>query len=153
MRHDYSVEQQIDPLQQAYADHLQAYPWDFFSTVTFRKLHRDPINAAAKVCRALERLDCTRAFVAVERHRLDGVHVHTLHRHAFDPGISSTRVWKYFHKAFGFSTVSPPRADDTVALYCSKYVTKDNGLHGESFYYFGDKEAWLFDGHNVPVIT
>ena len=148
-----SIERELTPLHQAYAQHLQNYDWDFFSTVTFKRLHRDPINAAAKVSRALDKLGCTRAFLAVERHRLDGVHVHTLHRHIFRPELRSSSIWKYFDKAFGFSTVSLPRAADTVAVYCAKYVTKSGDESGDTYYYYGDADAWNLDKWEVPLIT
>lgn len=135
----------MNDIRQAYAEHLGEYSWDFYSTVTFRTTHRDPLNAASRVSRALERLDCTRAFLAVERHRLDGVHVHTLHRHTFRQDLASASVWKYFSKAFGRTTVESPRETTAVEAYCAKYVTKDYGLGGESFHYFGDTAAWTLD--------
>lgn len=139
----------MDELRQAYADHIGQYTWDYYSTVTFRRLHRDPLNAARKVSMALEKLGTTRAFLAVERHYLDGVHVHVLHRDAFaarTPHITSGSYWKYMSKAFGRTTVEIPREGNAAAEYCAKYVTKDYGLAGESFHYFGDPDAWNLDG-------
>jgi len=92
----------------------------------------------------LEKLGGSRAFVAVERHKLDGVHVHTLHRHTHRPDVAAASVWKFAHKAFGRSTVEFPRDGTAASVYCSKYVTKGDES-GDSFFYFGEPEAWNLD--------
>lgn len=130
----------------AYAGHLQSYPWDYFATVTFRKLHRDPLNAARRVWDAADKLGASRGFVAVERHKLDGVHVHALLRQLPHLQVPAKTHWRYMSKAFGRTSVEEPRDGMAAAAYCAKYVTKDHGLSGESFHYFGDRDSWLQDG-------
>lgn len=128
-------------LRQAYAKEIHRYSWDFYSTITFRLIHRDPIFAALRIGRALDKLDCSRAFIAIEPHRLDGVHAHLLSRHTYRPEIKASTLWKYFFKAYGRSRVEPIKSASIVSWYCSKYVVK--GDFDYSFY--GDKQAWLLD--------
>lgn len=128
----------------AYAEHLSQHSWDFYSTVTFRRLRRDPFAACAAVWSVLEKFDASRAFMAVERHKLDGVHVHTLHRHVFRGHVRPASLWRYMYKAFGRTTVESPHDGTAAAVYCSKYVTKGKES-GDSFHYFGTADAWTLD--------
>ncbi len=129
-------------IQEAYAEYLQTFSWDFYSTVTFRKLRRDPLAAAAAVYAVLDgKFLATRAFIAVERHVLDGVHCHLLHQHYHEAGFQAVKaysIWLYLFKAFGRTTVEVIRSSGDVSTYCSKYVSK-----GEQFNLFGEPQAWL----------
>lgn len=133
-------------LKAAYAEHIRRFPWDFYVTTTFRRLRRDPSNAAHAVWHSLDKLEATRAFVAVEKHYLDGVHIHALSRHALRPDMNPEWEWKYLFKAHGRSRVEEIRDVGQVSAYCSKYVTKGD----YDYYYFGDPEAWLLDGYEGP---
>ncbi|MBA7537139.1 hypothetical protein ES705_29406 [subsurface metagenome] len=136
-------------IQEAYAEYLQTFSWDYYSTVTFRKLRRDSLAAAAKVWAVLDgKFSASRAFIAVERHVLDGVHLHLLHQHYHELGLQSVRaysMWLYLFKAFGRTTVEAIRSPEQVSTYCSKYVSK-----GEQFNLFGEPQAWL-PAEQVPV--
>lgn len=133
-----------DPeIRQAYSELLQQYPWDFYSTVTFRHARTNVLNASYHLQHSLERLDCTRAFIAVEKHGSGDLHMHLLHTHAFSPQIRPESLWKYFYKAHGRSKVEDISAQSQAACaaYCSKYVLK-SGYHYD---FFGEKNAWLLD--------
>lgn len=129
-------------IQDAYAEYLQEFSWDYYSTVTFRKLRRDPLAAAASVYAVLDgKFLATRAFVAVERHVLDGVHLHLLSQHYREVGhqaVKAYSMWLYLFKAFGRTAVEAIRSTEDVSYYCSKYVSK-----GEHFNLFGAPQAWL----------
>ncbi|MBA7537130.1 hypothetical protein ES705_29397 [subsurface metagenome] len=125
----------------AYAEYLQTFSWDYYSTVTFRRLRRDPLAAAAKVWSILDgKFAATRAFIAVEKHVLDGVHCHLLHQHYHEIGsqaVLAYSMWLYLFKAFGRTTVEAIKSSEQVSTYCSKYVSK-----GEQFNLFGEPQAW-----------
>jgi len=130
-------------IRQAYAEHLQKYPWDYYITQTFRNNVRDGLRASQSFWGILERkFMATRSFIAVEPHKLDGIHLHALTRHCFDK-INEKALWKYLFKAEGRSRVESPRFNSQalVTWYCSKYITKGDC----DFHYFGDKNAWLLD--------
>ncbi|MBA7552048.1 hypothetical protein ES705_44601 [subsurface metagenome] len=126
----------------AYAEYLQTFSWDYYSTVTFRRLRRDPLAAAAAVWAVLDgKFSASRAFIAVELHVLDGVHLHLLHQHYHELGLQAVRaysMWLYLFKSFGRTTVEAIRSSGDVSTYCSKYVSK-----GEQFNLFGEPQAWL----------
>ncbi|MBA7548535.1 hypothetical protein ES705_40996 [subsurface metagenome] len=125
----------------AYAEYLQTFSWDYYSTVTFRRLRRDPLAAAAKVWAVLDgKFEATRAFIAVEKHVLDGVHLHLLHQHYHEIGsqaVLAYSMWLYLFKAFGRSSVEQIRGFGDVSSYCSKYVVKE-----EQYNFFGEPQAW-----------
>ncbi|MBA7553336.1 hypothetical protein ES705_45926 [subsurface metagenome] len=129
-------------IQEAYAEYLQTFSWDYYSTVTFRRLRRDSLAAAAAVWAVLDgKFLATRAFIAVERHVLDGVHCHLLHQHYHELGLNAVKaysMWLYLFKAFGRTTVEDIRSPGDVSTYCSKYVSK-----GEQFNLFGEPQAWI----------
>lgn len=127
-------------VRDAYSKFLQGYPWDFYSTVTFRKPRGDPLSASLAVSGKLRTLGSSRAFLAVEPHGSGMVHVHTLSRHAFQPKLSEYAAYRYLFKTFGRSTVEPIRDTQSVSAYCAKYVTK-----GMQFDFDGDPEAWVLD--------
>ena len=127
-------------IREAYATLLHSVPWDFYTTTTYRVQRRDGIRATARLWDILEnKFDAERAFVAVESHRLGGLHLHALSHHAQRPGLQASSVWEYLHKANGRTTVERPRHSSTalVTWYCSKYVTK-----GGDYHFFGDPSAW-----------
>lgn len=126
-------------LQPAYANWLLGYDWDAYYTQTFKNRRNDGTNAAIACWYILEnRLSWTRGFIAVETHRLGGVHLHCLlsdelldwnniPRATNELKHRFTSTKKYMDKAFGFSHISSARNQATVNLYCSKYVVKNNG--------------------------
>ena len=125
-------------LREAYASLLHSQDWDLYTTTTYRVPRRDGIRAAARLWDILEnKFDADRAFIAVEAHRLDGIHCHALSRHATRPTLAASSVWKYLFKANGRSTVEAPRFGSTalVVWYCSKYVTKGPV---DNYHFFGD---------------
>lgn len=126
-------------LQEDYANYLLSFPWDAYHTQTFRNTRHDGTNAAIAWWHTMHnKLEWTRSFVAVEKHRLGGVHLHALVYNEFidytEPAraarevrarIASTK--KYCDKAFGFSSISEAKNQATVNLYCAKYVVKQDG--------------------------
>ena len=128
-------------LREAYANVLHSEAWDFYMTTTYRIPRHDGIRAAGRLWDILSnKFEAERAFVAVEAHRLDGIHLHALSHHATRPNLAPSSIWKYLFKANGRSTVARPRFSSTalVTWYCSKYVTKGNC----DFHFFGDPCAW-----------
>ena len=125
----------------AYSDFLQRYPWDFYITTTFRKPRVDGIYWSGKLWKALEKMGASRAFIAVEPHKYEGIHLHALSRqHPWDDGVKPGTIWKYCFKAFGRTTVDKIDGVVAVSRYCAKYVVKEN-----QFEFMGDKHAWLKD--------
>ena len=125
-------------LREAYATLIHDQAWDFYSTVTYRVRRRDGIRAARRYWEILDtKFDADRAFIAVEHHRLDGIHLHALSRHALRPTLQAQTLWRYCFKAFGRYSASEPRSASSalVTWYCSKYVTKGDG---DNYHLFGD---------------
>ena len=128
-----------------YANYLLGFEWDAYYTQTFKNRRNDGYNATSACWSILEnRLEWTRGFIAVEKHRLGGVHLHALLANdLMDWGntaraISSQKkqfraTKKYCDKAFGFSHIESARNQATVSVYCTKYVTKSNG----DYYFLG----------------
>jgi len=115
--------------QKAYADYLLGFPWQAYHTQTFKNTRNDTTNAVYAVWNTLSnKLGWTRGFLAAERHKLGGVHIHALLANDYDFKswqIPATK--KYCDKAFGFTHIESARNQATVNLYCAKYVVKDNG--------------------------
>lgn len=126
-----------------YADFLSTFPWDIYSTITFRQKRVDSIYWSKRIFEVLSKFDATRAFVACESHRLDGIHFHILSRHLPCPE-SLSPLWKYCFKAFGRSKIEfvgeNNKSELSVSRYCAKYVVK-----GNRFEFMGDSSAWKFD--------
>ncbi len=129
-------------LQEAYASHLTSFDWDVYMTQTFKHTRRDGSNAANHVYKTLEeKFGAIRAFIAVEPHYLDGIHLHSL---IHFPEINYQRdlvgrLKKYCGKAYGFNHIAVARDQDQVSLYCCKYVVK-----GNDFFYKGEPSAWKY---------
>ena len=132
-------------LHEAYAETISQYDWDIYLTQTFRRCRHDGTNAVFAVHKKMEDVfGASRAFVAVEPHKLDGLHLHALYRIPEWQSNLPTRIKKYEKKAFGYTnsirSMNIPPENFTVAMYCSKYVTK-----GNDFFFLGSPEAWLLD--------
>ena len=126
-------------IQQAYSQYLQSFYWDYYATFTFRRIRHDGTNAVYAVWSRLPNV--SRAFFAVERFKLDGIHLHALLQSASlaNPQFASTpgRIQAYTTKTFGWSKVEWVGGSAGVADYCSKYVTK-----GNDYFFLGDKYWW-----------
>lgn len=132
-------------LQVQYANYLLGFEWDAYYTQTFRNRRNDGCNAVTACWYYLQgRLSWTRAFVAVENHRLGGVHLHALLSDDLrdwssvaegnrSQSLQLKATKRYMDKAFGFSHVTTARNQATVSLYCAKYVTKTDG----DYYFLG----------------
>lgn len=127
-------------LLEAYSSHLSTFNWDTYLTVTFKHTRHDGTNAVNAVW---ERLPCLpdRAFIAVEPHKLDGIHLHALLHHRNDMPVEQFneipgRTQAYCTKTFGWSKASFIETAG-VLDYCSKYVTK-----GNEYFYKGDPYYW-----------
>ncbi len=137
-----SFYQDKSEVQTAYSDLLQDLPWDYYLTQTYRHLHRDHISAPARHWDALQEAGATRAFVAVEPHYLDGIHLHTLAK--FPEGMATATLFhrldlrRDLRRDFGFADVQRINDPEQVSTYCSKYVTKGAASHG----FFGNPPAW-----------
>lgn len=121
-----------------YAILLATNTWDLYTTTTYRVPRRDPLRAANAFWQIMSnKFSAERAFVAVESHRLDGLHIHALTSHELRPELRASSVWKYLHKANGRTTVEPPRGGNAalVSWYCAKYVTKADP---DRYFFFGD---------------
>lgn len=131
-------------LKLAYAEFIQSFPWDLYTTITFRKPRVDSIYWSDKIFQVLQKFDCSRSFIACEPHKYLGIHFHVLSRHL--PYLerygssNDSPIWKYCFKAFGISTVEKVEDTYAVSRYCAKYVVKEN-----SFEFKGDPSAWKLD--------
>lgn len=142
-----------DSLRDVYANYLLGFNWDAYYTQTFKHKRNDGFNATSAWWNKMEgKLGWTRSFVAVEKHRLGGVHLHALVADDLQDWSNSQQAQrelefrlknsaKYTEKAFGWSNVSCARNQATVNLYVTKYVTKGS----EEFFMLGhwDKEDGL----------
>ncbi len=138
-------------VREAYATLLESLPWDYFVTQTYRRLHRDTIHAPAAWWQSIAPVHPRRAFVAVEPHRLDGIHLHTLVR--FPRGAAEASL---FHRLdlrrdlkaeFGITDVVRAKSTAAVANYCAKYVTKGN----LNYEFYGDAASWSPAADLPPV--
>jgi len=126
-------------LKLEYADFISSFPWDLYSTITFRELRKDPFYWTGRIWETFEKFNATRAFVAVEHHRAEGIHLHLLSRHI--PFLAySGPLWKYCFKAFGRTKIEAVDSPLAVSRYCSKYVVK-----GNEFDFLGSPEAWKYE--------
>lgn len=129
----------MQDLQIQYANYLLSFEWDAYYTQTFKRLRHDSTNAVNACWHILEnRLEWTRGFMAVESHRLGGIHLHCLLsndlidysnpiRAKAELSLRLSNTKKYCDKAFGFTHITTANNQATVNLYCAKYVTKGNG--------------------------
>lgn len=132
-----AIETNNQELREAYANHLMQFDWNSMLTQTFKRTRHDGTNAVNAVWIRLQPFGYTRAFFAVEPHKLDGIHLHALLRKNYESCIDDTRVKQYCDKTFGWSVISPIRNNATVSLYCAKYVVK-----GNDYFYEGAPIAW-----------
>jgi len=124
-----------------YANYLMSFDWDAFYTQTFRNRRNDGHNSVNACWHYLEnKLGWTKGFVAVESHRLGGVHLHCLLSNELADWSQGNPVRSqyiqtksYMQKAFGWNHIESARNQATVSLYCAKYVCKDNG----DYYFLG----------------
>lgn len=133
---------QNETIRQAYADHLSRYYWDTYATVTFKRTRRDGTNAVSAVWDRLP-FAPTRGFFAVEKHKLDGIHLHALLHH---PIIGKgeevhndipKRTQAYLTATFGWSKCEWVNGQNGVSDYCAKYITK-----GNDYFYKGMPQYW-----------
>lgn len=129
-------------IRAAYSELLESLPWDYYLTQTYRHLHRDTISAPARHWEALQDAGATRAYIAVEPHFLDGLHLHTLAK--FHGRMADATLFhrldlrRDLRRDFGFADVQRIRDPGQVASYCSKYVTKGS----LSYELLGDAASW-----------
>lgn len=134
---------QNDEIRKAYSDHLGQFAWDTFLTVTFRHTRHDGTNAVHSVWERLP-LAPLRGFFAVERHKLDGIHLHALLYHSpqvFDTeafNLIPGRTQAYCTKTFGWSKAEFIKSEFALE-YCAKYVTKDNDYFYQGLPFFWRK--------------
>ena len=111
-----------------------------YHTQTFAHTRRDGTNAASAFWNIIRtKMNADRAFIAIEPHYLDGIHIHSLIQ-ARD-GFRMYASKSYLEKAMGYNYIVPidkAGSKAAVNLYCAKYVTK-----GNDYFYFGDKGAWI----------
>lgn len=142
MKNEYAYGFGVEPHHETkldYADFIAKYPWDLYSTVTFREKRTDGLYWTKRIWQTLEKFDATRAFIACEPSQYQGIHFHMLSRHI--PALERTdSLWKYCFKAFGRSQIEVIDSPLAVARYCSKYIVK-----GNEFDFKGTPEAWTLD--------
>lgn len=129
-----------------YADFISQFRWDVYSTITFRHKRTDAMYWSERVWQFLEKFNSTRAFIAVEPHYYEGIHLHILSRHI--PSLQNLgSIWKYSFKAFGRSTIE--YVDNTLAIsrYCAKYVVK-----GNQFDFKGDAGWWNISENSEKLL-
>ena len=122
-------------VRDAYATYLRSFYWDTYLTVTFRNTRHDGTNAATAVWERLP-FAPTRAFMAVEPNRLDGLHIHALLHHPLVENDTPGRTQAYCSNAFGWSKAEWV-ASEGVESYVAKYVVK-----GNEFFFKGMPRFW-----------
>jgi hypothetical protein len=136
-------------VRDGYAAWIGGYEWTAMATQTYKRERRDALNCMIGWWSALERKGWTRAFVAAEKHRLGGVHLHALlydelqdYQQPLDfyrwQQLKCARTQAWMSQYIGWSFVTPICNTYTTAMYCSKYVTKDDGDY-MMFGNFGEK--------------
>lgn len=73
--------------------------------------------------------------VGVEPHQSGNLHLHAVIRHSLSlPDLNRREGWKLWKNCHGICRIEPPRSNDDVSSYLSKYVVKDGDLFiSESF--------------------
>jgi hypothetical protein len=146
----WELESEAQRVRTAWAEFIMARSWDAFSTQTYKTPRHDGYYAARSYFDAVSNVaHVSRAFIAVEPNRLQGLHLHCLL--AYDTQVSATPAREHMEgilfrsvvatetKWAGFNRVEAPKNSMDVARYVSKYVTKADA--GE-FYIMGDKQWW-----------
>lgn len=137
-------------LGKSLASWLECLPWDYYWTITCRKPRRDSLAFIRDITNELHRQGAIRAFIGCEPHRFNyNLHAHglllgqtiagTRLSSGYLPG-TTTEVWHELFCRFGRSRVEHIYSTESVARYCSKYVTKMSD---------GDNWAiWMLDKDN-----
>lgn len=136
----FNESQKSHSLKLDYADFISNFIWDDYITVTFRQVHRDSIQWSERLWQTLDKFGATRAFIAAEPHKLDGIHLHSLARWGLSESPSTAHLWKYLFKAYGRNQVEPVGDVIQVCRYCAKYVVKEN-----DFFFKGSPKAWIHE--------
>lgn len=135
-----------DAIVSAYAQFISEHEFTHYITQTFKHTRRDATVAARAVGGLYEILGATHSFIAVEPHKLDGIHLHSLVNLPADLAVDYQAVRLERNSAkYGFYNISPLRSESfTVSHYCAKYVVK-----GNNFFLLGDSGAWK-QYHRTP---
>ena len=124
-----------DELRNAYAQFVSDHEFNYYITQTFKHTRRDATVAARSVGQMYEYYGASHSFVAVEPHKLDGIHLHSLVNFPEPPPID--RLKRQSDK-YGFYNLQYLTEETfTVANYCAKYVTK-----GNEYFLMGSPGAW-----------
>lgn len=128
--------------QQALADWIKSYNWDYFMTVTPRYPRKDPIAFMRDVWEELTWAPSSmvsgmpdRAFMACEPFKTH----HDLHVHGLITGKDIDLPWTIqsaLDRRFGRSRVELCMGASQVSAYCAKYVVKDH--NSDNWNMFGD---------------
>jgi len=108
------------------------HDWNGFLTVTFR-IPRYPwqaISTLTAVKSTIVRSGIASAgFLATELHQSRAIHVHGLLAWSSQQTLSnpSSMLWRDLYMKFGRTKIETPAKNELVAMYVTKYVTKDTG--------------------------
>lgn len=67
--------------------------------------------------------------IGIEPHKSGRLHAHAMIQ--WDDGLNDLNRqhgWRIWHSAYGRARIEPPRSQEDVAEYCSKYVVKDGDV-------------------------
>lgn len=138
----------MEAVRQGWIHILNQYKWDWFVTVTFANewIHPEAADKKWRLwCSKLNRkLYGPRWYKkrkeihwvrALEYHKSGVPHFHALMAHPADLNQLMSRMEQVsdLAKFAGWSRIYPPRCQDAVAAYCSKYITKGGELDVSPF--------------------
>lgn len=146
-----SVLRRTGRTRQEYAEFIQGYNWDYFLTSTFRSPRKEPYYALKHVYNELSRGNVKRAFLVAEPHESGDLHIHGIVAGAgafegakLKPEIELPwQLWGRLFKRFGRAKVEACNTRQAVALYCAKYVLKQQSRSSDYYEVYGDKPYWL----------
>ncbi len=131
---------------QQYAEWLQGYHWDYFTTATFRKPRKEPYYALRAVWGELRNHWVARAFLGVEPHQSGDLHIHGIlagRPPGWRPEIELPwEIWGGLFHRFGRAKVEACNTHEAVTAYCVKYILKQQHRAVDYYGIYGSKLAW-----------
>lgn len=121
---------------------LRGKDWDYYITVTTRKIWKDSIALSRECYKKLTEITAVeRAFLATEPYYIrSGVHLHGIVKvdDKYRQFVKPYKIWRGLYSRFGRSDVQMVKSGEDVSSYCSKYVVKGEG----DYYFWGRKDYW-----------
>lgn len=133
-------------VRERYAEWLQGYRWDYFATATFRQPRKEPYYALKHVWHELHtHSNVDRAFLVAEPFQSGDLHIHGLLAgdDAWRPYMELPwNIWQGLFDRFGRAKVETVNDANAVAMYCAKYLLKQQSRVCDYYEIFGNKHFW-----------